>query len=250
MIVNRVEQHIIKENNVNWLFIDNMCLKSKNLYNYANYIIRQEFIKNNKYINYNELFKLCKNEDCYLDIGSNTGQATLRMLDKAWKSFLVAIKDWSKSPSKYFGKPKLPKYLNKNGRYVLALDNNKVGIKDSKIYFKWKVFKFMNNTFSTKIPVNAKIIQCRFVPRGSHYVMEIVYQIEVPDTTKQSENIASIDLGVNNFITMVNNIGVQPIAVKGGVIKSINQYYNKKKAQLQSELIKVNKQHWFKTDCC
>ena len=47
MIVNRVEQHIIKENNVNWLFIDNMCLKSKNLYNYANYIIRQEFIKNN-----------------------------------------------------------------------------------------------------------------------------------------------------------------------------------------------------------
>ena len=246
MIVNRVEQHIIKENNVNWLFIDNMCLKSKNLYNYANYIIRQEFIKNNKCINYNELFKLCKNEDCYLDIGSNTGQATLRMLDKAWKSFLVAIKDWSKSPSKYFGKPKLPKYLNKNGRYVLALDNNKVGIKDSKIYFKWKVFKFMNNTFSTKIPVNAKIIQCRFVPRGSHYVMEIVYQIEVPDTTKQSENIASIDLGVDNFITMVNNIGLKPIVVKGGIIKSINQYYNKKKSTLQSELMKVNKQHWSK----
>lgn len=246
MIVNRVEQHIIKENNVNWLFIDNMCLKSKNLYNYANYIIRQEFIKNNKCINYNELFKLCKNEDCYLDIGSNTGQATLRMLDKTWKSFLVAIKDWSKSPSKYFGKPKLPKYLNKNGRYVLALDNNKVGIKDSKIYFKWKVFKFMNNTFSTKIPANSKLLQCRFVPKGSCYVMEIVYQIEVPDTTEQSKNIASIDLGVDNFITMVNNIGVQPIAVKGGVIKSINQYYNKKKAKLQSELMKVNKQHWSK----
>ena len=246
MIVNRVEQHIIKKNNVNWSFIDNMCWKSKNLYNYANYIIRQEFIENNKCINYNELFKLCKNEDCYLDIGSNTGQATLRMLDKTWKSFLVAIKDWSKSPSKYFGKPKLPKYLNKNGRYVLALDNNKVGIKGDKIYFKWKVFKFLNNTFSTKIPANSKIMQCRFVPKGSCYVMEIVYQIEVPDATEQSENIASIDLGVDNFITMVNNIGVQPIAVKGGIIKSINQYYNKKKAKLQSELMKVNKQHWSK----
>lgn len=246
MIVNRVEQHIIKKSNINWSFIDNMCWKSKNLYNYANYIIRQEFIKNNKCINYNELFKLCKNEDCYLDIGSNTGQATLRMLDKTWKSFLVAIKDWSKSPSKYFGKPKLPKYLNKNGRYVLALDNNKVGIKGDKIYFKWKVFKFLNNTFTTKIPANSKIMQCRFVPKGSCYVMEIVYQIEVPDTTEQSKNIASIDLGVDNFITMVNNIGVQPIAVKGGVIKSINQYYNKKKAKLQSELIKVNKQHWSK----
>ena len=246
MIVKRVEQHIIKKNNVNWLFIDSMCRKSKNLYNYANYIIRQEFIKNNKCINYNELFKLCKNEDCYLDIGSNTGQATLRMLDKTWKSFFVSIKDWSKSPSKYLGKPKLPKYLKKDGRYVLALDNNKVGIKDNKVYFKWKVFKFMNNTFSTKIPVNAKIIQCRFVPRGSHYVMEIIYQIEVPDTTEQSKNIASIDLGVDNFITMVNNIGLKPIVVKGGIIKSINQYYNKKKSALQSELMKVNKQHWSK----
>ena len=65
-------------------------------------------------INYNELFKLCKNEDCYLDIGSNTGQATLRMLDKTWKSFLITIKNWSKSPSKYLGKPKLPKYLKKD----------------------------------------------------------------------------------------------------------------------------------------
>lgn len=246
MIVNRVEQHIIKKNNVNWSFIDKMCLKSKNLYNYANYLIRQEFIKSNKCISYNDVFKLCKNEDCYLDIGSNTGQATLRMLDKTWKSFLVAIKDWSKSPLKYFGKPKLPKYLKKDGRYVLALDNNKVGIKGDKIYFKWKIFKFMNNTFITKIPTNAKIMQCRFIPKGSCYVMEIVYQIEVPDTTEQSENIASIDLGVDNFITMVNSIGVQPIAVKGGVIKSINQYYNKKKAKLQSELMKVNKQHWSK----
>ena len=246
MIVTRVEQHIIRKNDNSWLFIDNMCWKSKNLYNYANYIIRQEFIKNNSWIRYNELYNLCKNSESYKDLGNNTGQATLRMLDKAWKSFMVSIKSWSKSPEKYLGKPKLPKYLKKDGRYVLALDNNKVGIKGDKIYFKWKVFKFMNNTYSTKIPANSKIMQCRFIPKGSCYAMEIVYQIEVPDTTGQSKNIASIDLGVDNFITMVNNIGVQPIAVKGGVIKSINQYYNKKKAKLQSELIKVNKQHWSK----
>ncbi len=244
MIVNRMEQQIISKNHLFYKTIDEMCFKSKNLYNYANYIIRQEFITNNRWIKYNELFDLCKESDAYKQIGSNTGQATLRMLDKTWKSFFVSIKDWSKSPSKYLGKPKLPKYLKKDGRYVLALDNNKVGIKDNKVYFKWKVFKFMNNTFSTKIPTNAKIIQCRFIPKGSCYAMEIVYQIEVPDTTVQSENIASIDLGVDNFITMVNNIGLKPIVVKGGIIKSINQYYNKKKSALQSELMKVNKQHW------
>ena len=246
MIVTRTEQHFIIHNQTGYGLIDALTRNSKDLYNYANYIIRQEFINNNRWIRYSELFDLCKNSEPYKSLGSNTGQATLRMLDKAWKSFFVSIKDWSKLPSKYFGKPKLPKYLNKNGRYVLALDNNKVGIKGDKIYFKWKVFKFMNNTFTTKIPANSKIMQCRFVPKGSCYVMEIVYQIEVPDTTEQSKNIASIDLGVDNFITMVNNIGVQPIAVKGGIIKSINQYYNKKKAKLQSELMKVNKQHWSK----
>ena len=246
MIVNRVEQHLISQRHKMYDFVNEMCLKSKNLYNYANYIMRQEYIATQQIISYNDVFKICKNSDCYLQIGSNTGQATLRMLDKVWKSFLVSVRDWTKYPHKYLGKPKLPKYLNKNGRYTLALDNNKVGIKQNYIFFKWKVCKFMNNTFRTRIPDTAKLLQCRFVPRGSHYVMEIVYQIEVPDITEQSENIASIDLGVDNFITMVNNIGVQSIAVKGGVIKSINQYYNKKKAKLQSELMKVNKQHWSK----
>ena len=246
MIVTRTEQHYILHNKIGYKFIDDLSFISKNLYNYANYIIRQEFINSKRWIRYNELFSLCKDSEPYKNLGNNTGQATLRMLDKSWKSFFMAIKDWDKTPSKYRSKPKLPKYLNKNGRYVLALDNNKVGIKNGKVYFKWKIFKFMNNTFITKIPTNAKIMQCRFVPKGSCYVMEIVYQIEVPDTSEQSENIASIDLGVDNFITMVNNIGVQPIAVKGGIIKSINQYYNKKKAKLQSELMKVNKLHWSK----
>ena len=76
--------------------------------------------------------------------------------------------------------------------------------------------------------------------------MEIVYEIETPDISKNSDRIAAIDMGVNNFITMVNNIGENPIAVKGGIIKSINQFYNKQKANIQSELKKVNDKEWSK----
>ena len=91
-----------------------------------------------------------------------------------------------------------------------------------------------------------KLIQCRFIPKGLYYVMEIVYEIEVPDASDDSERIVAIDIGVDNFITMVNNIGENPIAVKGGVIKSINQFYNKQKADIQSELKKVNGKDWSK----
>ena len=48
MIVNRVEQQIIRKSHPLWKTIDKYSLYSKNMYNYANYIIRQEFIKNGK----------------------------------------------------------------------------------------------------------------------------------------------------------------------------------------------------------
>ena len=114
MKANRVEQHRIKENNKNWKLIDNLCFKSKNIYNYGNYIIRQEFISTSKekqqglrenanWIQYNELFKLVKDSEPYKDIGSNVGQATLRKLNKNWVSYFKSIKDWSKNKSKYKG---------------------------------------------------------------------------------------------------------------------------------------------------
>lgn len=245
MIKTRVEQHIIKSSSEFGKFIDDYCFKSKNLYNYANYIVRQEFINNNKWIRYNELFQLVKDSEPYKDLGSNVGQGTLRILDKNWTSFFVAIKDWNKNPTKYLGKPKLPKYKLKNGRFILSLDNNKVKLKNGYVYFAWKPFKKFNNKFKTN--VKDRILQCRFIPKGSYYVMELVYEIEVPKCIDVVEHIVSIDIGVDNFVTMVNNIDIQPIVIKGGIIKSINQYYNKKKAKLQSQLKNVNNKNWSKS---
>lgn len=237
MKVTRTEQHCITKNNVMWGKVDNLCLLSKNLYNYANYIIRQEFINNDKFLNYYDIRELCTKTEPYKQIGSNVGQETLRLLDKNWKSFFKSIKDWNSNKAKYLGRPKLPKYKNKeNGRYIIGLDSNKFKIKDGMVYFCWKPLKQFNNLFYTKISLDAKLIQCRFVPRASDYVMELVYQIDVPEISVESKNIAAIDLGVDNFVTMTNNIGLQPIVIKGGVIKSINQYYNKNLAKIHSEL--------------
>lgn len=214
---------------------------SKNLYNYANYIIRQEFIVNDIWIRYVDFYNICKESEAYKQMGSNVGQATLRLLDKNWASFFAVIKDWKENPQKYLGRPKLPKYKNKdNGRFIVGLDNNKFKIKDNMIYFCWKRLKQFNNLFYTKIPSEVKLIQCRFVPQGSNYMMEVVYQTEVPEALNESKNIVSIDLGVDNFATMTNNIGLKPIVIKGGVIKSINQYYNKNLAKIQSELKLIN----------
>lgn len=249
MKANRTEQHRIKKSSQFYPIIDELCWKSKNLYNYANYIIRQEFIETSKqkeegkiekahWIKYNELFQLCKTSDCYKCIGSNVGQATLRKLDKNWKSFFAAIKDYNNNPSKYLGMPKLPKYLPKeDGRFELGLDNIKFKIVDGYIYFSWTPLKIMNNHFMTNIPEGSKLYQIRFVPRKEYYVMEVVYEIDIPETENiVSERIASIDLGIDNLMTITTNCGIEPLVINGKPLKSINQYYNKKISEMRSEL--------------
>ena len=118
----RVEKHIIKSVNPYLDTLMDFCHKSKNLYNHANYIIRQEFISNGKWIKYNELDKILKADTEYNDYiempTAQSAQQILRLIDKNWKSFFKSIKDWSEHKEKYLGRPKLPKYLKKNGKYL------------------------------------------------------------------------------------------------------------------------------------
>lgn len=243
MLVTRVEQHVIRRTHPIWSVVDQNCFYSKNLYNYANYIIRQEFIDNKKWIRYSELDHMIHDSEPYKELKSQPAQSTLSALDKAWKSFFIAIKDWKRNPSKYLGMPKLPQYLSKNGRYPWYIKNNISYIRDGILHFQVK--RLSGVTFPTK--AKGRLIQVRFVPRGTCYMMEIVTEVDIPEVIEhESISIASIDLGINNFVTLTNNIGLQPIIINGRGVKSINQYYNKQKAILQSNLKKRNNKNWSK----
>src|SRR5699024_3853847 len=106
-----------------------------------------------------------------------------------------------------------------------VLTNMQSQIKDGYLYFAFKPFKPYNNLIKTKI--KGKHMQTRIIPKGSCYILEIVYQIDDVKEKEFNSRIVSIDLGINNFVTMVNNIGLKPIVINGRGLKSINQYYNK-----------------------
>lgn len=216
--------------------IDQQCFYSKNLYNEANYAIRQEFINNSNYINYYDMNKEFKTHENYKLTFSQPANCTLRLLDKNWKSFFKAIKDWKLHPEKYLGMPKLPKYLKKDGRFPWMIPNNQCFYDYEKgtVYMRNRLL----NDYEWKCRCFGRLIQVRFIPRGSCYVMEIVYETEIPDTKENNNHIASIDLGVNNLVTMTNNIGLNPIIINGKGVKSINQYYNKRLAKEKS-LLKI-----------
>lgn len=243
MIVMRTEQHYIKRTHPLWKVIDEMCFNAKNLYNYANYIIRQEFIKNKQYIPYKKMNYDLKSCEQYKACMSQPANTVLRNLDKNWKSFFEGIKEYKKNPNKFLGMPKLPKYLKKDGRFNWCIPNNscRFDYDEGELVFLIKKL----NSVKWKCRCQGRLIQVRFVPRGCVYIMEIVSQIEVPDTYNgQSERILGIDIGVDNLATTSNNIGEQPFIINGKGIKSINQFYNKRRAKLQSDLSKRNKQKW------
>ena len=231
MKLSRTERHIIKKSNSYFKEIDDLCFKSKNLYNFANYTIKQEYIKTKKYLNYYKVRKLLKEHETFKALPAQTSQQILRLLDKNWVSFFRAIKDFKKNPKKYRGTPKPPKYKTKNGRNILIYEKQTISKKFLRDESIIKPFK-SNIKITTK---QQNIQQVRFIPKSNCYICEVVYlkEQEINENLKK-ENILSIDLGVNNFVAALNNQGLRPFIINGRIMKSINQFYNKEKARLMS----------------
>ena len=229
MRVKRTEQiHLSESDNLSYL-----CHLSKNLFNEGNYIIRQEFIENGKWTRFNALNEQLNKgvSENYTLLPSQTANRILYTLDKSWKAFFKAIKEYSKHPEKFLGRPSLPHYKPKNGEHILIFTTQQVRIKDGYLLFP-KMTGI--DPIKTRLGDDTKLKEVRIIPRGTGYVCEIVYEKDVESLNLNPDNVAGIDLGVRNIVTMANNIGEQPIVIKGGFVKSMNQYYNKRKAELQS----------------
>jgi len=208
--------------------ISQLAHLSKNLYNEANYTIRQEFFKTGKWIRYYELNRQLKDSENYKALPAQTAQQVLRIVDRNWKAFFRAVKEWKKHPEKFKERPGIPRYKKKDGEFVLVFTNQQAKLRDGWLILPEKV------GLKVKTRIKEGLREVRIIPKGMGYVLEIVYEKKVEVGRRNKDRIVGIDIGVRNLITMVNNIGEQPIVIKGGVVKSINQFYNKEKARLQS----------------
>ena len=224
------ERHIIKKTHKNYQEIDRLCFLSKNLYNAANYLIRQSFFETGKILNYNQTQKLLQSEFDYKNLPAKVSQQILIILDKNWKAFFQAQKADQENPSKFLGKPKLPKYKHKeNGRNLLVYTMQAL----SKPFLS-KGFIKLSQT-EIVFPTQAKeIAQVRVIPKLNHYVIEVIYHQEEKPKQVDNKRIASIDLGLNNLASVTfNQAGLIPFLINGRPLKSINHFFNKKKSELQ-----------------
>ena len=117
------------------------------------------------------------------------------------------------------------------------LANKIIGTKNEKfeelthLYKNPYKFKAKIEAIKTKI---STLKQVRIIPQSTCFVVEIVFEREVKKVDLVNDTWLSIDLGLNNLVTTFNNIGEKPFIINRKSVKSINQYYNKKKAKLMS----------------
>lgn len=248
MIVQRTETHIIKESNPIYDWIVEECSRSKNLYNKTLFIYRQAFtgnhdkiedfkpiIRHDKFISSFELVKQMaklKDSDYYDMTKKNSGTQVVCQVDKVMKSWFASLKAYKKDPSKFRGRPRIPSYKKKDELNCLTYT-----------YVDAKLQKdgTINLRRDIKLPTRTNLKsfqQIRLVPKTGFIQVEIIYNKEISDLKLDQTRAIGIDLGLNNLMAITSNIGNVSNLVNGRPLKSINQYYNKRKAYLMSLLEK------------
>ena len=234
-------KHLTKEE---YNILRELCRIAKNLTNQAIYNVRQHYLQEKQHLKYESNYHELKNSNNYKLLNSNMAQQTLKDVDQMFKSFFALIK-LAKQGKYNFKHIKLPKYLPKNGYSNLIIGQIRLR-KDNilTIPFSNAFKKKYETKIQIKIPQvleNKKIKEIQIIPKFNARFFEIqyTYEIQEEDIKLNINNALAIDLGVNNLCTCITNTG-KSFIVDGRKLKSINQFFNKRNAKLQSIKDKQN----------
>ena len=226
-------KHLSKKEFRNLKYLSHIA---KNLTNEAIYNIRQYYFNKKKYLSYNENYKILKNSENYKKLNSNMAQQILKEVDGSFKSFFGLLK-LAKNGQYDNKKIKLPKYLAKDGFTSLVIGF--IRLKDGMLIIPYSnSFRKTHEEIEIKLPPvlkGKKIKEIRIIPKQHSRYFEIQYTYEIEKIQRElnKKNGLGIDLGIDNLCTCVTNNG-ETFIIDGRKLKSINQYYNKINAKLQS----------------
>ena len=214
-----------------------LCFFSNCLYNVALYNIRQQFFKDKTYLRFENNYHECKDNDNYKLLQSNMAQQTLRAVDFAFKSFFGSVgKVKSARP---------PRYRKKGGLFNLIITGNSISIRDGFLTVpQSRTYTSVLNNHRIKIKVTERLIgknikEVKIIPlyKGRAFKIAYCYEVDEQDSKLNRENSLAIDIGLDNLATCVTNFGTSFI-MDGRKIKYINRNWNKRRAYLQSILMK------------
>ena len=215
-----------------------------------------KYLGDSKWLSYNALDHLLKvtRDKAYYALPSQANQQILKLLLRDYKSFFEAIKVYGRNPEAFTGRPKMPGYMSQGSFKTAVLTNQICRIKDGYLKFPGTKDKLSLG----QLPEEVCLKEVRIKPGGNSFVLDVV--LSVPDKgiipmadkdilTELSEvadlkdlRVMAIDPGTDNIAAVANSFGARPFVIKG-VIKSINQFYNKEMKRLSSCAMTCNNRY-------
>lgn len=239
LTVKQQVKHLSKED---YKTLRNLCHTAKNLANQAIYNVRQYYFTEGEYLNYQKNYALLKDSENYKILNSNMAQQILKEVDGSFKSFFGLLK-LAKKGKYAFKDCKLPHYLPKDGYTTLVIGF--VRLKGNKLILPFSnMYKKSHSPIEITIPpvlLDKKVKEIRIIPKSNARFFEIqyTYNTECIQRNLNKNNALALDLGINNLVTAVSSIG-KSFIIDGRRLKSINQWFNKENARLQSIKDKQN----------
>lgn len=243
LTVKQQAKHLSKED---YHTLRELCHTAKNLTNEAIYNVRQYYFAKGEYLKYEKNYVLLKSSPNYKSLNSNMAQQILKEVDGSFKSFFGLLK-LAKQGKYDFKDCKLPYYFPKDGYTTLVIGF--VRLNGNKLILPFSNgFKKTHKAVEITIPpilLDKRVKEIRIIPKAKARFFEIqyVYEAECVQRNLNTNNALALDLGVNNIVTAVSSTG-KTFIIDGRKLKSINQWFNKENARLQS--IK-DKQHFGKS---
>lgn len=224
----------VKPNHPLYRECEDLCVISKQLYNVGLYELRQTLFNKSEFLNYKVLYQEMKKNENWTALPRKISNKVWKQVTGSWSHWLKALKEYKNNHGKFTGKPKLPKY-NKSMNIVTyeqgalgtrGLPENQIRLSKTNIILDISLIK-------------GQVKEVKIVPKKGRFLIKVTYTEEMKNNELDYSNIAGIDLGLNNLMTVATNqADIQPRMVNGRPLKSINRRWNKQKAKLQSKLKK------------
>ena len=231
--MNLTEKEIIYSTDERFDLIKELCHLSKNLYNACLYDVRQYYFETKSYRPWKlqkSIFIKNDNPDYYA-LQSNLAGEVFKQVGEQFISFFN---------NKSNKKKKIPKYKDKNGYNLVVFPklaiSKQIEFDEAKQIYTYTLCKKSYNLKIKSTQSNVKMVKFVYDEVNDLIKCFKIYEVEQPKLKKDNSRYFSIDPGLNNIVSIYNNIGIRPLLYNGRPIKSINQYYNKTTSKLRSEL--------------
>ena len=263
----RVAQRIISSDDLLYPYFDDLCRKSKLLYNAALFRVRNIFTGYDKehrtenevevfqevallqrshpnmhvrrvisYTHLEKMMRVTENPDFFSGLPRQTAQQMVKQSVTDFKNWLASLSEYKKHPEKYLGKPKMPRYKKSDLTTVIITNQDAVLYRDD-IGMSLKLPLQKQRLYFSNLSSDPVLKEVKIKPYYGRFLLCLT--LEEPDVAfdPSGSHVCAIDLGTDNFAAIVCDDHSSAI-YKGGAVLSKIQWFHKQRAKYVSIITK------------